>query len=137
MLGLAGLCTALFVALKTALPRVFWRRLTVKEGEGPMHGSMPDKLTPKEIEVLRRLLGIMVPADSEHGLPSADDPLILQDSLSSLGRDAPAIRIVIAEFLLSGFLDLPAEQAETKAMALLGGNRAEVQVLSRLVAAAY
>jgi hypothetical protein len=90
-----------------------------------------------ERATLHRLMGIMVPADPEVALPSAADPLILEDCIRTLGRDAAAIRAVLAELLRLGFLDLPMSQAEDMAMVLLGETRAEVLALSRVVAAAY
>ena len=97
----------------------------------------PEPLGVEERAMFRRLIGIMIPADPETALPSADDTLILEDCIASLGRDAAAIRILLGELMRIGFLDLPADQAEPKAMALLGENRAEVQALSRVVVAAY
>jgi hypothetical protein len=97
----------------------------------------PEPLGVEERTIFRRLIGMMIPADPEMALPSADDPLILEDCIASLGRDAAAIRILLAELMRIGFLDLPADQAEHKVMALLGDGRAEVQALSRVVVAAY
>lgn len=102
-----------------------------------MDGLKPEALTAEQRGIFQRLIGIMIPADPEMALPSADDPLILQDCIETLGRDTAAIRILLAELMRIGFLDLPAEQAEAIAMALLGDNRAEVQALSRVVVAAY
>jgi hypothetical protein len=97
----------------------------------------PEPLGVEERTIFRRLIGMMIPADPEMALPSADDPLILEDCIASLGRDAAAIRILLAELMRIGFLGLPAEQAEHKVMALLGDGRTEVQALSRVVVAAY
>jgi hypothetical protein len=36
---------------------------------------------------LGRLAGIMIPADSPHGVPGADDPAIQRDLCRTLGRD--------------------------------------------------
>lgn len=102
-----------------------------------MEDLKPAPFNLQERAIFRRLLGIMIPSDPEMALPCADDPLILEDCITSLGRDAPAIRIIISELGRTGFLDLPDDQAEKRAMAMLGENRAEVQVLSRVVAAAY
>ncbi len=96
-----------------------------------------EPLTAEERDIFRRLIGIMIPADPEMALPSADDALILEDCIETLGRDAAAIRFLLGELMRIGFLDQPADQAEPKAMALLGENRAEVQALSRVVVAAY
>jgi len=97
----------------------------------------PEPLGAEERVIFRRLIGIMIPADPETALPSADDPLILRDCIETLGRDTAAIRNLLGELMRIGFLDLPADQAEPKAMALLSENRAEVQALSRVVVAAY
>lgn len=96
-----------------------------------------EPLTAEERDIFRRLIGIMIPADPEMALPSADDALILEDCIETLGRDAAAIRILLGELMRIDFLGLPAEQAEHKVMALLGDGRAEVQALSRVVVAAY
>lgn len=96
-----------------------------------------ETLTGEERDIFRRLIGIMIPVDPEMALPSADDALIFEDCIETLGRDAAAIRILLGELMRIGFLDLPADVAEPKAMALLGENRAEVQALSRVVVAAY
>ena len=96
-----------------------------------------EPLTAEERDIFRRLIGIMIPADPEMALPSADDALILEDCIETLGRDAAAIRILLGELMRIGFLGLPAEQAEHKVMALLGDGRTEVQALSRVVVAAY
>jgi hypothetical protein len=102
-----------------------------------MHDHKAGPLTDMERTIFRRLVGIMIPSEPEMALPCADDPMILQDCLSSLGRDATAIRTIIAELLLSGFVDLSDEAAELAAMALLRESRVEVQTLSRVVVAAY
>ena len=130
--------------------KAFLRRLPrsqVKRNRGRFQGlgggaqGMGDlksePLGAEECAMFRRLIGIMIPADPETALPSADDPLILEDCIASLGRDAAAIRILLAELMRIGFLDLPADQAERRAMALLGDGRTEVQALSRVVVAAY
>jgi hypothetical protein len=96
-----------------------------------------ETLTGEERDIFRRLIGIMIPVDPEMALPSADDALIFEDCIETLGRDAAAIRILLGELMRIGFLDLPADVAEPKAMALLGENRPEVQALSRVVVAAY
>ena len=106
-------------------------------GAQGMGDLKPEPLGAEERAMFRRLIGIMIPADPETSLPSADDPLILKDCIASLGRDAAAIRILLGELMRIGFLDLPADQAEHKVMALLGEGRAEVQALSRVVVAVY
>ena len=101
-----------------------------------MHDD-PGTLTGAERAILQRLMGIMIPADPDMALPSGADPLILEDFIRTLGRDAAPIRSILAELRRNGFLDLPMAQAEDMAMDLLRETRAEVLALSRVVAAAY
>ena len=49
-------------------------------------------LSPAEILDLRCVAGLMIPASTEFGVPSADDPAILADMLATLGRDTAAVR---------------------------------------------
>jgi len=84
-----------------------------------MEDLKPAPLNLQERAIFRRLLGIMIPSDPEMALPCADDPLILEDCITSLGRDAPAIRTIVSELGRTGFLDLPDDQAEERAMAML------------------
>ncbi|MCA3155119.1 MAG: hypothetical protein ING30_08825 [Burkholderiales bacterium] len=101
-----------------------------------MHDD-PGTLTGAERAILQRLMGIMIPADPGMALPSGADPLIIEDFIRTLGRDAAPIRSILAELRRNGFLDLPMAQAEDMAMDLLRETRAEVLALSRVVAAAY
>ena len=49
-------------------------------------------LSDTQQESLRLLLAMMIPASERHGVPGADDPLILADMLATLGRQpAPAL----------------------------------------------
>jgi hypothetical protein len=109
---------------------------------GTMGGNEIPKagLTSAEFRDLRRLAGIMVPADQEYGVPGADDELILADIVRSLGRDSEAVRAAIAmlrEIAGAGFCDLDAASAESSAMTLLGRNDAVVTALGRAVLQCY
>jgi hypothetical protein len=53
-------------------------------------------LTASEREDLRAVAGTMVPANSELGMPGADDPAILADIEKSIGRDLPLVREALA-----------------------------------------
>jgi hypothetical protein len=104
---------------------------------------MPDPdiaLSPAEARDLRRLAGIMIPADARYGVPGADDPAIIRDILSSLGRDLADVRTALAALAgLAGtpFGDLDATEAESVAMRLLAEPAKEVLVLGRVVLSAY
>ena len=51
-------------------------------------------------ESLRLLLAMMIPASQRHGVPGADDPLILADVLATLGRQPEAAREALARLRL-------------------------------------
>lgn len=53
-------------------------------------------LSDAELDDLRKIAGTMVPADTALGMPGADDPLILDDIVRSLGRDLPLVREALA-----------------------------------------
>lgn len=53
-------------------------------------------LTPVEAECLRLLAGHMIPASEAHGVPGADDPAILADMMTAIGRDRDALKAILA-----------------------------------------
>lgn len=93
-----------------------------------------------ELRNLRRLAGLMVPADAGYGVPGADDETIFADIGRSLGRDAPAVRTALTmlqEIAGDDFCDLDAEKAEAAAMVLLGRDDPVVTALGRAVLQCY
>lgn len=58
--------------------------------------SPPLPLTPREIECLACLAGLMIPASEEFGMPGADDPAIIADMVASLERDRGDLRRLLA-----------------------------------------
>lgn len=104
------------------------------------HGMTTPGLTPAEARDLRRLAGIMIPADEEYRVPGADDPAIIGDLFGTLGRDLAAVRTALAALAdLAGgsFGDLDDAAAEAVAMRLLAEPAKEVLALGRVVLAAY
>jgi hypothetical protein len=98
------------------------------------------ELTTTEMRNLRRLAGFMVPADAAYGVPGADDETIFADIVSSLGRDAQAVRTALAmlqEIAGEDFHDLDAGKAEAAAMALLSRDDPVVKALGRAVLQCY
>lgn len=98
------------------------------------------ELTMGELRNLRRLAGLMVPADAKYGVPGADDETIFADIGRSLGRDAPAVRTALTmlqEIAGDDFCGLGAEKAEAAAMALLGRDDPAVTALGRAVLQCY
>lgn len=55
-----------------------------------------DAITPEEIDDLRCVAGLMVPASAAYGVPGADDAVIFADTLASLGREISAVREALA-----------------------------------------
>jgi hypothetical protein len=58
------------------------------------HADAP--LSAVEIRDLGEIAGTMIPADAALGVPGADDPVILDDIVRSVGRDLPRIREALA-----------------------------------------
>jgi hypothetical protein len=54
--------------------------------------SAEETLTSLQRADLRIVASMMIPASSEYGVPGADDAAIQADILTTLGRDAPAVR---------------------------------------------
>jgi hypothetical protein len=48
-------------------------------------------LTPAQIDDLREIAAVIIPASADFGVPGADDPVIQADLLATLGRDAPLV----------------------------------------------
>ena len=53
-------------------------------------------LTTEEIDDLRCVAGLMVPASAAYAIPGADDAVIFADILASLGRETTAVRDALA-----------------------------------------
>lgn len=105
--------------------------MSAKEGAG---------LTPAETRDLRRLAGIMVPANASLRVPGADDAAIFDDIVRSLGRDAAHVRAALAmlrELAGCDFAELPPAKAEAVAMELLGRRVPAVTTLGRAVLQCY
>ena len=97
-------------------------------------------LSPAEARDLRRIAGIMIPADDAYHVPGADDPTIFADIVATLGRDTADVRAALA--MLSGlaggsFGGLADAPAEAVAMRLLAEGKHATEPLGRVVLAAY
>lgn len=55
-------------------------------------------LSTAERDILRTAAGLLIPADPAHGMPAADDPLILADIEKSVARDLALVRQALASF---------------------------------------
>ncbi len=97
-------------------------------------------LSAGELADLKRMASFMIPADAAFGVPSADDPVIFADIVSSLGVDREDVRTALANLrtLAGGSLaDLDDARAEEMTFQLLAQSGRPVQVLGRVVLAAY
>lgn len=89
-------------------------------------------LSPKDLELLRRLAGAMIPADSAHRAPGADDPAIFREIASALqGRAA------LLPGLLADLAAVAPGEMETQAARLRQSHGAAFAVVIAAVAQAY
>jgi hypothetical protein len=96
-------------------------------------------LSPAEIQVLRRIAGIMVPADPGLRVPAADDPAIFDDIVASLGHDLDDVRSAIAtltdadtETAVISFLETPARASAALSRVVLQCYYRDGRVLQSL-----
>jgi hypothetical protein len=97
-------------------------------------------VSPLEIRDLRRLVGLMIPAGGEYGVPAADDPAIFADILGSLGRDFGDVRAALDQLAtLAGgsFAALDDERAAAVGGMFLASDRSAVGMLGRVVLFCY
>ena len=97
-------------------------------------------LSEAEIADLRCLAGIIIPASEQYGVPGADDDIIFTDIISSVGRDADAVRaaLTVLHRLAGGpFAALDATHRVEAATTLRAEGGAPVAVLTRLVLLCY
>lgn len=99
-----------------------------------------ETLTAAELEDLRCLAGLIVPASAKYDVPGADDDRIFADIAGSVGRDRDYVRAALATLrALAGgalaALDAPRRTAVAAKLRAEGG--APVRVLSRIVLLCY
>lgn len=98
------------------------------------------ELTPAELWDLRRLVGFMVPSNTDYRVPGANDGAIFADIVRSLGRDQSAVRKALAmlrEMAGGDFVAIDDAEAEMTAMTLLRREGPEITVLGRAVLQCY
>lgn len=96
-----------------------------------------DSLSEAEIGALREIAGTMVPADAGLGVPGADDPAILADIVTSVGRDLPLVRKALAEIAAAGFAGLDRDEREALINDIYKSGGAPMVTLGRVVVGAY
>jgi len=70
------------------------------------------ELSAAERRDLGEVAGTMVPADPGLGMPGADDPAILGDIVTSIGRDLALVRDALAAIKAKGFAGLDRDRRE-------------------------
>jgi hypothetical protein len=97
-----------------------------------------------DIETLRDVAGTMIPASAEFGVPGADDPLILDDILKSIGRDLPRGCEALAEIsarsggsLGGAFGRLDRDKREALINGFHASGAPSIMTLGRVIASAY
>jgi len=97
-------------------------------------------LNHEQIDDLRAIAGLMIPASDEFDVPGADDPVIQADILATLGRDATLVAQALDMLTrIAGlpFASLDPVQREAGAMKLRAQGGPAVATLIRIVLQCY
>lgn len=98
------------------------------------------RLSDAEINDLGKIAGTMVPEDTRLGVPGADDPAILDDIASSVGRDLPLVREALAAIAAKAggaFAAMDRDARETLINDWYADGGAPAVALGRVIVAAY
>jgi hypothetical protein len=102
--------------------------------------SADGPLTPVQIDNLRAIAGIIIPASIEFDVPGADDPTIQADMVATLGRDTDRVREALDELArLAGapLAGLDPAWREAAALELRAKGGAAVAALTCVVLQCY
>ena len=103
--------------------------------------SADSLLTPPQIDDLRAIAAMIIPASAEFKVPGADDPAIQADIVATLGRDTGLVREALDEIArLAGrrpLASLDPGRRETVALELRAKGGAAVTTLTRVVLQCY
>jgi DNA-binding phage protein len=97
-------------------------------------------LTPAQLDDLRLLAGIMIPASEEYDVPGADDSTIQADIIATLGRDAALVAEaldVLAQLAGGTLTGLDPASREMLARKLRAHGGPAVATLTRVVLQCY
>ena len=97
-------------------------------------------LSAAETDALETIAGTMIPEDDALGMPGADDPIILDDIVRSIGRDLPAVREGLRAIVAKagmGFASLGRDARETLINDWYASGGAPAAALGRVVLSAY
>ena len=102
--------------------------------------SADSLLTPPQIDDLRAIAAMIIPASAEFDVPGADDPAIQADIVATLGRDTGLVREALdglARLAGSPLAGLDPARREAVALELRGKGGAAVATLTRVVLQCY
>jgi hypothetical protein len=103
--------------------------------------SADSLLTPPQIDDLRAIAVMIIPASAEFDVPGADDPAIQADIVATLGRDTGLVREALDELArLAGrrpLASLDPGRRGTVALELRAKGGAAVTTLTRVVLQCY
>ncbi len=105
-----------------------------------MAAAPETRLSDAERDELGKIAGTMVPADTALGMPGADDPLILDDIVRSLGRDLPLVREALAALSAKSGGAFAAKDQEAREGLIndwYAGGGAPAAALGRVIVSAY
>jgi hypothetical protein len=104
----------------------------------------PERLAEAAQRLLRILVGMMIPAGDEHGIPGADDAAIFADIVGTLGRDLKPVRAALhkledcaAAVSPEGFEAMPAQQRWQAIQAFRDAHAADAAVLVEVTVRCY
>jgi hypothetical protein len=102
--------------------------------------SADSLLTPPQIDDLRAIAAVIIPASAEFDVPGADDPAIQADIVATLGRDTGLVREALDELArLAGrpLASLDPARREAVALELRANGGDAVATLTRVVLQCY
>ena len=97
-------------------------------------------LTANELQSLRCVAGVMIPASAAHGVPGGDDDTIFADIVDSIGRDMALVKQALQQLdALTGgvFADVDMGRREAAGAALREAGGAPLIALTRVVTQCY
>jgi hypothetical protein len=102
--------------------------------------SVETILTAAQLEDLRAVAAMIVPASSEYNVPGADDAVIQADMLTTFGRDTPMVREALDHLArLAGMplANLDAARRDAVAREFRASGGAAAATLTRVVLQCY
>jgi hypothetical protein len=97
-------------------------------------------LTPLQIDDLRAIAGVIVPASAEFDVPGADDPMVQADLRATLGRDMRHVQEALdalAQLAGMPLASLDPAKREAVALQLRAQGGTAVATLTRVVLQCY